>query len=99
MLTSVVDNLAYMRAKRAREIEYVKEIAKDDIVDNRTFAAESTIIKESTDELLDAKALVDKISDDDTAMESAEINRILSAEEDMPFNEMADIEARADKLS
>ena len=98
MLTSTINNIAYDRAKRAREIEYIKEIAKDDVVDERVLAAESTIIKETTYDYLEAAELLDSISDDDTALESAEIDRILSAEDDITFNEMADIDNRADKL-
>ena len=98
MLTSTINELAYDRAKRAREIEYIKEINKDDRIDDRVLAAESTLIKESADELMEAKELLDKISDDDTAMESAEINRILSAEDAITFDEMADIEGREKKL-
>ena len=97
-ITSTINNIAYDRAKRAREIEYIKEIAKDDVVDERVLAAESTIIKETTYDYLEAAELLDSISDDDTALESAEIDRILSAEDDITFNEMADIDNRADKL-
>ena len=94
MLNATIDNLEYNRAKRAREIEYLKEIAKDDVVDERTFAAESTLIKETTEDYIEARALLDRISDDDTAMESVEINRILSSDTDISFDEMIDIEGR-----
>ena len=99
MLTSTVDTLQYERAKRAREIEYLKEIAKDDVIDNRTMAAESTLIRETTEDLLEANDLLLRISPEDTITESAEIERILKAEGDITFEEMTNLSARAKMLN
>lgn len=93
MLNNVLDDLKRQRASFARDIEYLKETAIDDEIDERMEVAESLFVNESSDELVEAAAMLNKLSGDvDEVMESAEIDRILNAEEDLTFEEMAGIE-------
>lgn len=91
MLKSSIDSLNESRAKFARNVEYLKETAIDDIVDERTEAAESTLVGETMEELNEALEMVNIMivdSDDELALESEEIQRILDAEDNISFNEM-----------
>lgn len=92
MITNTIDSLTRARAERAREIEYLREIAKDDVIDNRLNIAESMYVRETTEDYLEAAELVDSISEDDSGLRDVELNRILNAKGDITFNEMAGIE-------
>ena len=93
MLTNTIDSIREEKAKFARDIEYLKETAMDDIIDSRVEAAESQYVRETIEELEEAVSMVDRLpADDDMVAESAEVNRILNAETDLTFNEMIGIE-------
>ena len=93
MLTSSLDTIREERAKFAHKVEYLKETALDDILDQRIEVAESQYVRESIEELEEAVGMVDKLpGEDDVVAESAEIDRILNAETDITFNEVIGIE-------
>ena len=93
MLTNTIDSIREEKAKFARDIEYLKETAMDDIIDSRVEAAESQYVRETIEELEEAVSMVDRLpADTDMVAESAEVNRILNAETDLTFNEMIGIE-------
>ena len=93
MLTNTIDSIREEKAKFARDIEYLKETAMDDIIDSRVEAAESQYVRETIEELEEAVSMVDRLpADTDMVAESAEVNRILNAETDLTFNEMVGIE-------
>ena len=93
MLTNTIDSIREEKAKFARDIEYLKETAMDDIIDSRVEAAESQYVRETIEELEEAVSMVDRLpADTDMVTESAEVNRILNAETDLTFNEMIGIE-------
>ena len=93
MLTNTIDSIREEKAKFARDIEYLKETAMDDIIDSRVEAAESQYVRETIEELEEAVSMVDRLpADADMVAESAEVNRILNAETDLTFNEMIGIE-------
>ena len=92
MLTNPIESIRIENAKFARNIEYIKETALDDQIDERVEAAESEYTPESIEELEEAAAMVNKLpSDVDPIEESAEIDRILNAEENITFEEMVNI--------
>lgn len=92
MLTSIVNGLKEDRAKFAREVEYIKETAKDDIIDNRLDIAESMYCRETVEELQEAADMVKRLdTSDDAMMESVEISRLLNADSDVTFDQMIDI--------
>lgn len=89
MLNAIVDTLRGDRAKFALETEYLKETAKDDIIDERIDVAESQYFKETTEELVEAADMVKRLSDEeDLVEESAELEKILSADGDLSFKEV-----------
>ena len=92
MLTNPIESIRIENAKFARNIEYIKETALDDQIDERVEAAESDYAPESIEELEEAAAMVNRLpEDEDPVEESAEIDRILNATENITFEEMANI--------
>ena len=92
MLTNPIESIRIENAKFARNIEYIKETALDDQIDERVEAAESEYYPESIEEMEEAVAMVNRLpEDEDPVEESAEIDRILNATENITFEEMANI--------
>ena len=92
MLTNPIESIRIENAKFARNIEYIKETALDDQIDERVEAAESDYVPESIEELEEAAAMVNRLPEnEDPVEESAEIDRILNATENITFEEMANI--------
>ena len=92
MLTNPIESIRIENAKFARNVKYIKETALDDQIDERVEAAESDYAPESIEELEEAAAMVNRLPDIvDPIEESAEIDRILSATENITFEEMANI--------
>ncbi len=91
-VTNMMDALRTENAEFARDVEYLKQIAIDDDIDQRTEAVEADITESSAD-LIDAAKFINSldISDID-AMESAEVGRILNSDDDLSFNEMTGLE-------
>ena len=93
MVANIIDEIRTERAKFARDTEYIRESVIEDIIDERTEVAESLYVRETAEELQEAADLVNTISGEpDMMQESAEVERILSAEENITFDEMAGIE-------
>jgi hypothetical protein len=97
MLTTTIDSINYNRARFAREVEYAKESVNEDILDERTEAAESLFIKETPEELMEAVEFGKSLTSEETVAESTEIDRILNADHDLTFEEMCNLEEVADK--
>ena len=76
MLTGILESVKRDRAKSARNIEYLREMAREDVVDDRTEVAESQYVKETIEDY----------------KEAAEIQRIMEATDDITFDEMIGIE-------
>lgn len=92
MLTNTIDAIRKDRAKFARDIEYLKEMARDDELDLRVERAEEAYGTETIEELEEAADMVNQLTiEDEMAMESVEIETILNAEEDLTFDEMVGI--------
>ena len=92
MLTNPIESIRIENAKFARNIEYIKETALDDQIDERVEAAESEYYPESIEEMEEAAAMVNRLPEDEDPVEdSAEIDRILNATENITFEEMANI--------
>lgn len=92
MLTNPIESIRIENARFARNIEYIKETALDDQIDERVEAAESEYYPESIEEMEEAAAMVNRLpEDEDPVEESAEIDRILNATENITFEEMANI--------
>ena len=92
MLTGILESVKRDRAKSARNIEYLREMAREDVVDDRTEVAESQYVKETIEDYNEAVEMIDQLSSDDSKEEAAEIQRILEATDDITFDEMIGIE-------
>ena len=92
MLTGILESVKRDRAKSARNIEYLREMAREDVVDDRTEVAESQYVKETIEDYNEAAEMIDQLSSDDSKGEAAEIQRIMEATDDITFDEMIGIE-------
>ena len=94
MLSSIADKIRLENAKFSRDVEYLKEIANDDIVDDRLSVAEESVFgPETVEEREEALDLVNRTSaEDDPIEEAEEVERILNAESDLTFMEMAGLD-------
>ena len=93
MLTSTSDFIREQKARFARDVEYIRETALDDVIDERTEVALSKYETETVDELKEAAYMVNRLEIGDEVMsESTEIQRILDAKENITFEEMVGIE-------
>ena len=92
-LVNTIDQLKEERAKFARDVEYIKETSLDDILDKRIETAELCFESESVDELTEAVKFVERLSDEENIVESAnELSRILEADGDISFEQMIGLE-------
>ena len=87
MFTDGLNHIQRKRAEFARDVEYIREMAADDVVDDITARAEGLYLKESVVDDDEIKAIMGKITDVDDFSE-AEVQRIMEATEDLSFDEM-----------
>lgn len=93
MITKTFDEIRKERAKFARDVEYIRETAIDDVIDERVERAHSQYVNETIQELEEAAGLVNQLNVDDEVMaESVEIKRLLDAENNISFDEMIGLE-------
>ena len=100
MLNSILDNIKLERARFSRDVEYLTEEALQDEVDDYLELAEESVLGyvETSDELLEAAATLEKMTDDDEESSNEEIQRIMEATEDMTFDEMIDVDSYIEKV-
>ena len=92
MLVSPIEDIRRANAEFARDVEYLKETALDDQLDDRIAIAESQFEAETIEELEEALELVKRLPDEeDVVEEKAEVDRILSADKNLTFDEMVGI--------
>lgn len=94
MLEGSLNTVARENAKYARDLEYIKESIFEDELDERIEAIEKAEgIIDTAEELLEAKEYAKRLpGEEDEALMEAEIERILNADHDLTFEEMAGIE-------
>ena len=87
MLDNAINSIRKERAALAREIEYMRESMEDDKLDEIMESVEGS---DSKAELIEAAAYVNSVdvTEEETAIESVEIDRILNADHDISFDEM-----------
>ena len=91
MLTGTLNKIREERAARIRDVEYIREMAADDAVDDRLFDIEMKTVKESGNIFAEAAETVAQIPTDESFRQE-EINRILNADHNLTFDEMLGIE-------
>lgn len=94
MLAGSIDAINRANASYARDLEYLKEAMYEDELDARLEALDRNEgIIDTAEELLEAKEFAERLSgEEDEALMEAEVDRILNADHDLTFNEMAGIE-------
>ena len=94
MLNNSIEEIRAERAKFAQGVEYLKETALDDAIDERMEVVESEYGEvEKMEELREAKDMLDKVSTDNELIEeSTELDKLLDSEDDLTFEEMVGIE-------
>ena len=87
MLDNAINDIRKERAALAREIEYMRESMEDDKLDEIMESVEGS---DSKAELIEAAAYANSVdvTEEETAIESVEIDRILNADHDITFDEM-----------
>ena len=87
MLDNAINSIRKERAALAREIEYIRESMEDDKLDEIMESVEGS---DSKAELIEAAAYANSVdvTEEETAIESVEIDRILNADHDITFDEM-----------
>lgn len=92
MLNSAIDDIRREKAVFIRDTEYLKETALDDMVDERMDVVESVFERETVEDLMEAAEMVKKLSgEEDVTTESAEVERILNAKENISFEDVISI--------
>jgi hypothetical protein len=94
MLAGSVDAINRANASYARDLEYLKEAMYEDEIDARIEMLERNDGEiDTAEELLEAKEYAERLSgEEDEVISEAEVDRILNADHDLTFNEMAGIE-------
>lgn len=90
MLTNVIESIRRERATFIHEVEFIREMAKEDAIADRVDKAESQYVRETVEDLKEAKRMVLEMPADETQDEK-EITRICESTEDMSFDEMIGI--------
>ena len=89
MFNNVIDSIRMERAKFARETEYIKETAADDIIDDRVEVAEQQYTRETMSELTEAADMLKNMpAEEDPVTEATELDCILNADNNITFDEM-----------
>ena len=91
MIVGTLNRIREERAARIRDIEYIREMAEEDAIDDRFFDIELTMVKEFDNIYAESAETIEQISPDDDFRQE-EINRILNAEHHLSFDEMLGIE-------
>ena len=90
MLTGTLNKIREEKASRIRDVEYIREMAAEDAVDDRLFDIEMKTIKESGNIYAESAETVEQIPTDDSFSQE-EVNRILDADHNLSFDEMLGI--------
>jgi len=87
MINGSLNKIQTKNAAMARDLEYIKESMSDDNIDS--IITRVTGDTESFEELAEAAEYIDKMNIEGAdVMESAEVDRILTADHDLTFEEM-----------
>lgn len=90
MFTDSLANIQRKRAEYARDVEFMREMASDDLIDDITAKTEQLYLKESVIDDEEIELIMEKITGEDD-MSEKEIQRIMEATEDMTFDEMVGV--------
>ena len=100
MLNTLIDNIKLERAKFSRDVEYLRELAIEDNLDDIMEGVEEEMLgsMDTSAELLEAAEDLEKLSDEDEEFSNNEITKIMEATEDMTFDELIDVDSYIEKV-
>lgn len=90
MLTGTLNKIREEKASRLRDVEYIREMAQEDAIDDRLFDLDLKMVNESGNIYAESAETVEQIPTDDS-FRTEEINRILNADHNLSFDEMLGI--------
>lgn len=90
MLTGILNEIRHERAAKSREIEYIREDASSFAEDERLLQIDDRMLDPDDKEYEDLAEVIDQIELSDEE-EEAELERIMNADHDLTFDEMAGI--------
>ena len=91
MLTGTINTMREERAAKAADIEYMREMAREDAFDDRMMKLDNSLLTSDSSVIREAVEAVDKIPADD-GFRQKEQERILNASHDLTFDQMIGIE-------
>ena len=91
MLTGTLNKIREEKAERIRDVEYIRNMSRDDLVDDRFFDMELRTVKESGDIYKESVAVIEQIPTDEN-FRKEEISRILNTDRRLSFDEIIGIE-------
>ena len=90
MIVGTLNKIREEKANLVRDIEYIREMAAEDAVDDRLFDLELRTVNESENIYAESAETVEQIPTDDSFRQE-EVNRILNADHNLSFDEMLGI--------
>ena len=90
MLTGTLNKIREERAQRIRDVEYIREMAQEDAIDDRLLDLELRTVAESGNIYSESAETAAQISTD-TQFIQEEVQRILDADHNLSFDEMLGI--------
>ena len=91
MLTGTLNKIREEKAERIRDVEYIRNISRDDVIDDRFFDIELRTVKESTDIYRESVEVINQIPTDETFIKE-EVNRLLNSDRKLSFDEIIGVE-------
>lgn len=91
MIVGTLNKIREEKANLVRDIEYIREMASEDAIDDRLFDLEMRTVTETGNIYAESVETVEKIPVDDSFRQE-EVNRILDADHNLSFDEMLGIE-------
>lgn len=95
MLTKLSDSIKRKNAEFIRDVEYIKETAYEDMLDERMESFMEDVSELSMGEI---RADLDSLNEltDDPEQDEIEVQRIMNADRDLSFNDMIGITSPSD---
>jgi hypothetical protein len=90
MLTKLSDSIKRKNAEFIRDVEYIKETAYEDMLDERMESFMEDVSELSMGEIRDDLDSLNELTDD-PEQDEIEVQRIMNADRDMTFNDMIGI--------
>lgn len=92
MLTKLSDSIKRKNAEFIRDVEYIKETAYEDMLDERMESFMEDVSELSMGEIRNDLDSLNELTDE-PEQDEAEVQRIMSADRDLSFNDMIGVTA------